>query len=146
MSQCQFGVGIIDLYPPQTPLIQSSCNEQVSLIQFFTEAASTLGFWFGLSIIAITQTMGDFVKKLVILKNGQVRPSVRLSSNTILRRGQTEEIQEMKQTLYTLKHEFECYKHNQVDLLIRNNDKLRTELDKMSRSMQEMRNHLRHRT
>ncbi len=55
LSQRRGERSTVTQYIALTPIIKADCLEQISLIQFLTDIASSLGFWLGMSAIGIAR-------------------------------------------------------------------------------------------
>lgn len=49
---------------PNTPTVTSGCMAKVTLAEFATDVASTLGFWFGLSVLSILSWSEGIIRRL----------------------------------------------------------------------------------
>lgn len=127
--------GIVQ-HPSQTPIIRSDCTQRVPLIQFFTEAGSTLGFWFGLSIMDITQVFGNSIKKLAYRKRKQQIRS--LSEQHSSTRQVINEIKAIKRNQHKIRNSLVLIRNRQDDFL-RCQSELKSRVDTLTKQYHDFR-------
>lgn len=85
----------LDMSP--NPVIRAETIEQVTLIQYLTDAGSSLGFWFGMSVVGIAEIMRGLVSKMMRKNNQKTRIFNRVIPSGEQPKEQRYEIREIRQ-------------------------------------------------
>lgn len=95
-----------------TPILQAVSMEQVALIQFLTDVASSLGFWFGLSAIGIIGTFRSLLQRLVTCRGRETKVFAHSDYRTWKQKGGLDGFR-ILQTILTIQKDIESIKKQQ---------------------------------